>query len=143
MRVIRSADGKYERRQPRLARISLFWDNPKNDMANRENSVAVEPSTGNVFADLSLRDGVELDTKVRLAIEIVRALDDRQLSQAAAAKVLGINQPKVSAVRRYKLEGFSVERLMTFLTALGRDVEIRVTAPRKTASPGRILVEAT
>ncbi len=91
-------------------------------MANRKNSVAVEPGSGNVFADLGLPDSVEFDTKVRLAIEIVRALDDRDLSQIAAAKVLGINQPKVSALRRYKLKGFSVERLMTFLTALGRDV---------------------
>ena len=111
-------------------------------MATRKTSVAVEPSSGSVFADLALPDGVELDTKVRLAIEIVRVLDDRQLSQVAAAKMLGINQPKVSALRRYKLEGFSVERLMTFLTALGCDVEIRVSARRKNASPGRILVEA-
>jgi len=111
-------------------------------MATRKTNVAIEASSGNVFADLGLPDSVELDTKVRLAIEIVRALDDRELSQVAAAKVLGINQPKVSALRRYKLEGFSVERLMTFLTALGRDVEIRVTARRKNTSPGRILVEA-
>jgi len=111
-------------------------------MTTRKTNFAVEPSSGDVFADLGLPDNVRLNTKVRLAIEIVRALDDRQLSQVAAAKVLGINQPKVSALRRYKLEGFSVERLMTFLTALGRDVEIRVTARRQNTSPGRILVEA-
>ncbi|MBS1994770.1 MAG: XRE family transcriptional regulator [Cyanobacteria bacterium SZAS LIN-2] len=102
----------------------------------------VEPSSGNVFADLGLPDAVELDTKVRLAVEIVRTLDERGLSQVAAARILGINQPKVSALRRYKLEGYSIERLMTFLTALGRDVEIRVRAPAADFSPGRVHVEA-
>jgi hypothetical protein len=49
---------------------------------------------------------------------------------------------KVSALKHYKLEGFSVERLMTFLTALGSDIEIRVHLPKRSSSPGRILVNA-
>jgi transcriptional regulator with XRE-family HTH domain len=51
-------------------------------------------------------------------------MDERKLSQADAAKVLGVTQPKVSALRRFKLQGFSVERLMNLLTALDQDVEI-------------------
>jgi len=99
-------------------------------------------STGNVFADLGLPDAAELDTKVRLAVAINRLLESRRLTQAAAAAALSINQPKVSALKHYKLEGFSVERLMTFVTALGSDIEIRIRPPKRSASPGRILVDA-
>jgi predicted XRE-type DNA-binding protein len=53
-------------------------------------------------------------------------LERRKLTQAAAARVLGVNQPKVSALRGYKLEGFSVERLLRFATALGHDVVIEI-----------------
>lgn len=103
--------------------------------------IAVEPSSGNVFADVGLSDAEELDTKLRLAVEINRALQARGLSQTAAARVLGIAQPKVSALRRYRLEGFSVERLMHLLTALGRDVEIRIYASERRGG-GRIVVAA-
>jgi len=56
-----------------------------------------------------------------------------------AAKV---SQPKISALKNYKLDGFSVERLMSFLLSLGRDVEIRITPRRLTRAPGRIVVQA-
>lgn len=109
-------------------------------MATAKKHLKIDPGTGNVFADLGLPDAEELQTKVRLAAEIVHAIDSRPLSQLAAAKVLGVSQPKVSALKSYKLEGFSVERLMTFLTLLGRDVEIRITARSRTTRPGRINV---
>jgi len=99
----------------------------------RSKKMDFEVSSGNVFTDLGLPDAAELDIKVRLAVEIVRVINARRLSQAAAARVLTINQPKVSALKNYKLDGFSVERLMTFLIALGQDVEIRIKsdpAPR-------------
>ena len=100
----------------------------------------VVASSGNVFADLGLPDAAELDTKVRLAVAVNRLLESRQLTQAAAATALSINQPKNSALKHYKLEGFSVERLMNFLTALGSDIEIRVHLPKRSSSRGRILV---
>ena len=102
----------------------------------------VVASSGNVFADLGLPDAVELDTKVRLAVAINHLLESRRLTQAAAAAALSINQPKISALKHYKLEGFSVGRLMTFLTALGSDIEIRIRPPKRSSSPGRILVDA-
>lgn len=104
----------------------------------RSRKMDFEVSSGNVFADLGFPDAAELDIKVRLAVEIVRVINARRLSQAAAARVLKINQPKVSALKNYKLDGFSVERLMTFLIALGRDVEIRI----KSDPAPRIHVEA-
>ena len=85
---------------------------------------AIVRGSGNVFADLGYADAEERQTKLRLALALNTILDDRRLNQADAATRLGINQPKVSALRNYKLDGFSVERLMTLLTALDRDIEI-------------------
>jgi predicted XRE-type DNA-binding protein len=59
----------------------------------------VEVGSGNVFADLAFTDAAELDIKVRLAVEIVKLINARRLSQVAAATLLKINQPKVSALR--------------------------------------------
>ena len=100
-------------------------------------------SSGNLFADLGLPDAEELDTKVRLAVAINQRLDARRLTQSVAAALLGINQPKVSALKCYKLDGFSVERLMVFLTELGSDIEIRISPAKRAASrAGRISVAA-
>jgi predicted XRE-type DNA-binding protein len=80
--------------------------------------------SGNVFADLGLADAEERKTKVRLAFAINQILERRRVPQAEAARRLGISQQRVSALADYRLEGSSVERLMHFLNALGRDVEI-------------------
>ena len=116
----------------------------RGGMAKRKTEpITIEPSSGNLFTDLRLPDADELDTKVRLAVAINRQLKARRFTQAAAAAALSINQPKISALKHYKLEGFSVERLMMFLTALGSDIEIRIRAPKRpTSSPGHIVVEA-
>ncbi len=112
-------------------------------MEGRAAAIKIEPGSGNVFADLGLPDALELDTKARLAVAINQRLAARHLSQVAAASALGVNQPKISALKNYRLDGFSVERLMTFLTALGSDIEIRIRPSKRASSaPGRILVEA-
>jgi predicted XRE-type DNA-binding protein len=98
--------------------------------------------TGNVFADLGYADAEERQTKLRLAHAINDVIGRRRLTQAAAAEKLGVNQPKVSALGRYKLDGFSVERLMTFLTALDRDVEIVIKKKPRSRAAGRISVVA-
>jgi len=88
-------------------------------------------SSGNVFADLGLPNPEERLAKADLAIRISSAIRGRRLTQARAARILKIDQPKVSRLLRGRLSGFSTERLMHFLTLLGRDVEIVVkTAPR-------------
>ena len=101
------------------------------------------PSSGNVFADLALRDAEEKQTRVRLAVAINQILQSRPLSQTAAASLLEVNQPKISALMNYRLDGFSVERLMHFLNALDRDVEIVTRKkPRSRRSAKTIVTEA-
>ena len=89
-----------------------------------------EPSSGNVFADLGLADAEERLIKAGLVVKIGRILRQRELTQSAAAQLMGIDQPKVSAMLAGQFRGYSVERLMRFLVALGHDVEI-VVKPRK------------
>lgn len=93
--------------------------------------------SGNVFRDLGLPDAEELKAKTALAYEISTIIEERGLKQAEAAEILGVDQPKVSALVRGRLEGFSMERLYRFLNALGRDVQIVVQPKprgRKTAT---------
>src|SRR5262245_43727602 len=90
----------------------------------------VEASSGNVFADLEVPDADEALAKADMARKICALLAARKLTQARAAAVLGIDQPKVSALIRGKLDGFSTGRLFRFLNALGQDVEI-VVRPRR------------
>lgn len=85
-----------------------------------------KPSSGNVFADLGVRAPEEALARAQLAARINAIIEARGLTQSIAAEVLGVDQPKVSALRRGKLEAFSTERLIRFLNALGRDVEIVV-----------------
>jgi predicted XRE-type DNA-binding protein len=84
-------------------------------------------SSGNVFADLGVTDPEEALAKAALAHEVARVIAERGWTQAQAANVLGIDQPKVSALVRGRLAGFSLGRLFRLLNALGRNVEIVVT----------------
>jgi predicted XRE-type DNA-binding protein len=98
-------------------------------MPKRE-ALRQEPSTGNVFADLGLADAGEHLIKAGLVLRIDRTIRQRKLTQAAAAQLMGIDQPKVSALLAGRFRGYSVERLMRFLVALGHDIGI-VVKPRK------------
>jgi predicted XRE-type DNA-binding protein len=82
--------------------------------------------SSNVFADLGLPDATERQAKTRLAMEINAILKARRLKQVEAAVLLAVPQPKVSALVNYRLDGFSLEKLMAFLTALDQDVEILI-----------------
>ena len=111
------------------------------DIQPELSEVAIIRGTGNVFADLGYLDAEERQTKLRLALAINDVIQRGRLTQALAADKLGVSQPKVSALANYKLEGFSVERLMTFLTALDQDVEIIIKRKPRTRA-GRISVVA-
>jgi predicted XRE-type DNA-binding protein len=99
----------------------------------KRKALEMEPSTGNVFADLGVADSREHFVKAGLVLRIDGIIRRRKLTQAAAAEILGIDQPKVSAMLSGQFRGYSVERLMRFLVALGHDVEI-VVKPRKRGS---------
>ena len=109
---------------------------------NAERREPVTRGTRNVFADLGFPDAAERQAKLRLAYALNQVLEARKLSQADAAKVLGVTQPKVSALRRYKLAGFSVERLMKLLTALDQDIEIVIRQKPRSRKVARISVVA-
>src|SRR5580658_3045632 len=94
-------------------------------------AIKVEEGSGNVFADIGLPDAEERLAKAELALRITEAIRARRLTQASAAGLFKIDQPKVSRLLRGQLSGFSTERLMHFLTLLGQDIEIVVKpAPR-------------
>ncbi len=90
----------------------------------------VQRGSGNVFADLHIPNPEQYLAKAELAAKILKIVQRRRLTQAAAGKLLGITQPKVSALLNGRLDGFSSDRLFRFLNALGCDVRISVSAPR-------------
>ncbi len=97
-------------------------------------------SSGNVFADLNLPHADDLLAKAELAAKIIAEIQRRRLTQTQAAAILGIDQPKISALRQGKLSGFSIERLMRLVLRLGRDIEITVKARAKSGSSARLRV---
>lgn len=100
------------------------------------NNLIVTPSTGNVFKDLGFTDAETMALKAELATKISSIIKRKHLSQGQAAEVLGIDQPKVSALIRGKLSGFSLERLLRFLTILGKDIHILVKPKSRNRSHG-------
>jgi predicted XRE-type DNA-binding protein len=92
--------------------------------------------TDNVLMDLGFDDAEELSAKAALALKLNALVAQRGLSQAEAATITGMTQPKVSQVRRYKLRNISLERLMQALVSLDQHVEIIVQPARRTRVPG-------
>lgn len=96
--------------------------------------------SGNVFADLGFPNADEMLAKAELAQKIAAIISRRRLTQAEAAKLLGVDQPKVSALLRGRLSAFSWKRLLRFLILLRRDVEIVVKKHPRARGPARLLV---
>ena len=95
-----------------------------------DTDASVTHGTTNVFADVGLPDAVARQTKTRLAMQVNALLKDRRLKQVAAGRVLGVPQSKVSALVIYRLDEFSVEKLMEFLTLLDHDVAMLIRPSR-------------
>jgi predicted XRE-type DNA-binding protein len=100
----------------------------------------VERGSGNVFADLGISNPELALAKAELVQHIRRLIEERKLTQMKAAKLLGLDQPKVSALVRGRVEGYSLDRLFRFLNALGQRIEITV---RPSASNAKVGVEVT
>jgi predicted XRE-type DNA-binding protein len=115
---------------------------PKKERSKAIEKIGVEPSSGNVFEDLGLPDSAGALAKAELAARITGLIEERGLTQVQAAKVLGIDQPSVSALLRGRLRGFSSDRLFRFLNALGRDVEIVIRPHRARGPAGTKVVVA-
>jgi predicted XRE-type DNA-binding protein len=107
-----------------------------------EEKIEFEKSSGNVFADLGLPNPEERLAKARLASMIYDIFEERGLTQVEAARILGISQPKVSALRNGRLAGFSLERLFSFLRRLDRDIEIVVREKPKDRPTAEISISA-
>lgn len=99
-----------------------------------------ELSSDNIFADIGIDNAEEELTKAELTWEIEHIIKKRKLTQDKAAKIMGINQPKVSALLHRKLSGFSVERLMHFLNQLGQDIDIVVRPKPRNRKTARVIV---
>ena len=101
-----------------------------------------EESSGNVFEDLGVRNPEDASLRADLAKRIAEIIEGRKLSQADIAHTLGVDQPKVSKLVRGRISGFTADRLLRFLTALGCDVRIEVKAPPKKSRRGKLIVVA-
>lgn len=96
------------------------------------NKIEYTKSSGNIFEDLDYKNPQEHLVKVKLALRINQIIEKRKSTQADAAKVLGVNQPKISALANGRLDEFSIERLIMFLNKLDQDVSIYVHQKPKT-----------
>ncbi len=109
---------------------------------NPTKSMTLTESGGNVFDDLRVEGAEEALAKAELAHAISTIIAKQRLTQGEAARRLGIDQPKVSALVRGRLTGFSIDRLLRFLVALDRDVEIVIKPKPRGRAVGRVNVVA-
>jgi len=121
-------------------RNTMRKDEPKTTRA--EGRTTIEPSSGNVFADLALKGPEEMLAKAELVLCICDTIPERKLTQKKAASLLGIDQPKISALIGGKLDGFSIDRLFRFLNALDRDIEIVVRPARQVGDADTRVISA-
>ena len=103
-----------------------------------QEDIQVYESARNLFADLGLPDAEAHLLKAQIVSELYRLTNARKLTQAKAGELMGISQPEVSRMFKGHFREYSVDRLMSFLTAFDRDVEI-VSRPRPKSAgqPGR------
>lgn len=101
-------------------------NNKRTTKAAIEKPVRVEQGSGNVFADLGLANPDLALAKAELVQRIRELITERELTQVEAAKRLGLDQPRVSALVRGRVAGYSIDRLFRFLNALGQRVEITI-----------------
>ncbi|MCE9555171.1 MAG: helix-turn-helix domain-containing protein [Planctomycetes bacterium] len=111
-------------------------------MKTSTKTASVKEGTGNVFADLGLRAPQEMLAKAQLASLICQVIASHGLNQTRAAALMGLDQPKISALMRGKLKGFSAERLFRCLNDLGQEVEITIRPTSRTGRRGSTHVVA-
>ena len=98
--------------------------------------IEIERGAANVYEDLGLSDAAEMEVKAILAAEIGEIIKQRRLTQSQASEILGIPQPKISAMLRGRFRGISEAKMLECMNRLGRDVEIVVRKSPTTRSTG-------
>jgi predicted XRE-type DNA-binding protein len=93
-------------------------------------SEKITRGSGNVFEDLGFDNPEEYQAKAELALQIIRIIEDRALTQKEAATLIGATQPDISKLKSGQLKGFTLDRLFSFLLRLNRNIQIRVTKAR-------------
>ena len=107
-----------------------------------DEEIKVRSSSDNVFADLGLANSDELLIRAELVQQITHLIAAANLTQTEAARLLGVDQPKISALLHGKLSGLSTELLFRFLNALGSNVEIRVVPKPQSDSQAQTRIVA-
>ena len=102
--------------------------------------VKMVPGSGNVYADLGFKDADAMLVKAQLVLAVRAIIKERGLTQAQAAEIVGLAQPKLSNLLRGEFHGVSERRLMDYLTRLGRDVEIVIKEKPRSRPTGRLSV---
>ncbi len=102
--------------------------------------IEIHKGSGNVYADLGYPNAVEMLIKAKLVSKIADIVRSKGLTQVQTAKMLGLTQPRVSALLRGQFRGISERKLIDCLTNLGRDVEIVVKDFPRRRSGGKLTV---
>src|SRR5258708_38284535 len=100
--------------------------------------IQIEKGSGNVYAELGYPDSEDMLIKAQLVTKIAEIIHQRRLTQAQAAKLLRLTQPKISRLLRGEFRGISERRLLQCLTRLGRDVQIVVKQSSQQRAQGRL-----
>jgi predicted XRE-type DNA-binding protein len=113
--------------------MAIISTEEKGKMKKAKKTTRAQKSSGNVFDDLGLSDPQDRLAKAQLAHRICQIVGERRLTQANAAELMRLDQPKISALMRGKLKGYSVERLCRCLNDLGQEIEISIRPGPKVA----------
>lgn len=100
----------------------------------------IEKGSTNVYADLGIAGAEEMLVKAQLAAKIAEIIKQRKMTQALAAELLGIPQPKLSNMLRGRFRGISEVKMLECLTRLGSDVQIIVKKASHARKPGHLSV---
>ncbi len=90
-------------------------------------SEKIKRGSGNVFEDLGFDNPEEYQAKAALALEIIKIIETRALTQQDAAELIGAVQPDISKLKNGQLKGFTLDRLFSFLLRLSMNIQIRVS----------------
>lgn len=105
-------------------------------------STAIVPSSGDVFHDVGVEISPTDRAKIDIAAEITLTVGKLGITQGEAAALMGTDQAKVSAIMRGRVTGFTLDRLLGFLLALGRDIEVSIFPAGRSRRAGRLMIHS-